>query len=115
MAKVSINGTEFELYSYFARENGVTIRVKDTTIDEIVAAAGDVSTVEVADEYHGRNLKEERIVREKDVDPETEAEIMTYTVEFNSADLAQTVERNTSDIANVEDAVVELAEIIGGE
>ena len=115
MAKVIINGTEFDLYSYFARGNGVTVRVKNTTIDAIVNAAGNVSTVEIAEEYQGRNLAEERIVRERDIDPETEEEIITYTVEFNAADLAQTVEQNTADIANVEDAVVELAELIGGE
>lgn len=106
MSKAIINNTEFELYSYYPAGSGVSVKLLGTSIDAIEAAARGGATVQVGDEYKGYDLELASITKEY--------EDGSHRVEFRAAGLEKKVEQNTADIEIANDAIAELAEIIGG-
>lgn len=101
----TINGISFNMHSYYLTDNGVSLKLIDTTISAIETAVDDGATVEIGNEYKGYNLVLASITKDYD----TEA----YKVDLHSKTLEQAVAQNTEDIEINSAAIVELAELIG--
>lgn len=108
MNTLIINSTEFDLFSYFQTNKGVSINLLNTDIDSIETAVNDSATVQIGDEYKGYNLVLKSITKEYTDQGDT------YRVELHDAGVEKLIEQAQADIEMNSDAIAELAEIIGG-
>lgn len=118
MNKVNINSTEFAFYSYYLTNLGVALRLENTTFGAVETAAGNSATVQVGEEYVGYNLK---LVKASKSEGKVNVEFVNEdmidrigVVESGLTSVTSTVSQNADDIEANAEAIVELAEIIGG-
>ena len=118
MNKIIINSTEFNMYSYFQTGVGLNVIIADTTFTEIETAVGDSARIEIGEDCIGYNLTLSSCVRDNgminvtfiDQDKTDVLNILANTVN----DLQGVTIQNTGDIEANAEAIVELAELIGG-
>lgn len=115
---ITINSTSFNMYSYYLTNLGVALRLENTTFGAVETAAGNSATVQVGEEYVGYNLK---LVKASKSEGKVNVEFVNEdmidridVVESGLSSVTTTVVQNTDDIEANAEAIVELAEIIGG-
>lgn len=118
MTTITINSTSFNMYSYYLTNIGVALRLENTTFGAVETAAGNSATVQVGEEYVGYNLK---LVKASKSEGKVNVEFVNEdmidrigVVESGLSTVRGTVSQNTGDIEANAEAIVELAEIIGG-
>lgn len=108
---VKINNHEYELKEtrpYIYDEETVTLNVLTDSVDELVTVIGQEATVVIPENLAWNGLIFEKITKSWNEGPVCE-------IIFRYKNLVQTVETHTDDIEAISEAVVELAEIIGGD
>ena len=115
---ITINSTNFNMYSYYLTNYGVALRLENTTFGAVETAAGNSATVQVGEEYVGYNLK---LVKASKSEGKVNVEFVNEDmidrigdVEAGLTSVNATVGQHTDDIEANAEAIVELAEIIGG-
>lgn len=110
MNTVLINNIEFNLDSYFLMDAGINISMTDTTIDQIEQAvkAGD-GKIEIGTDFVGYGYSKIISINKTYSDQKE-----VYTVVLKQPTLEETVSRHTDDITVINEAIEELASIIGG-
>lgn len=115
---ITINGNSFNMYSYYLTNLGIVLRLENTTFGAVETAAGNSATVQVGEEYVGYNLK---LVKASKSEGKVNVEFVNEdmvdrigVVESGLTSVNATVGQHTDDIEANAEAIVELAEIIGG-
>lgn len=107
--KATINGIEFNLVNYYTTETEVSLTLKDTTISAIESAvARGTGKIEIGEEYTGYNFSVIKSITKG------YGEYDTFQVKLTTPTLEDEVKRHTDDISVINEAIEELAEIIGG-
>lgn len=113
-----INNIEFDMYSYFKTDIGLKVIIANTTFAEIETAVGSSAEVEIGEDYKGYHLTLASCVRDNGmidvtfIDQDLVDKITN--LESDIASLNGTTSQNTDDIEANAEAIVELAEMIGG-
>lgn len=114
MENVLINGSSFILAGYYLTSSGIIVDVVNSTIADIEEASGVSTRVEIADTYVANGMNIKSITKEYSVEDETFTDLVTYRIEYVFANLKEQTEQNTLDIEVINNAIVELADIVGG-
>ena len=118
MDKIKINNIEFDMYSYYQTEIGLNVTIANTTFADIEEAVGSSAVVEIGEDYKGYNLTLHACVKDNGmidvafIDQDLVDVISEMGIAIN--DLTGATVQNTDDIEANAEAIVELAELIGG-
>ena len=113
-----INNIAFDMYSDYQTETGLVVTIANTTFSAIDEAVGEFAVVEIGKEYKGYHLtlksctKDNGMINAVFVDQDLVGVISDMASSIT--DLTGATLQNTGDIEANAEAIVELAELIGG-
>jgi len=115
---MKINNIVFDLYSYYKFDTRLYVTVTNTTFSDIEEAVGNSAVVEIDEEYKAYNLTLISCARNNGmidvvfIDQDLVASI--NSIQSDVVSLQSATDQNTGDIEANAEAIVELAEMIGG-
>lgn len=105
---VTINGYNFNLKSYFVSQDLFHVEVTGTTFEDLKDAIsnGD-GTITIGSEFEGYGYTKKEYIMAKE-----EEGVEIFTAELSKPTLEQLVDQHTEDIDILNEAVMELSELI---
>ena len=113
-----INNIEFDMYFYYQTEIGLNVTIANTTFADIEEAVGNSAEISIGEDYRGYNLTLASCVRNDGkidvvfIDQDLVSRI--GGIQSDVVSLQSATDQNTGDIEANAEAIVELAEMIGG-
>ena len=125
MTAITINETNFNMYSYYLTDIGIALRLENTSFAEIETAVGNSATIQIGEEYIGYNLQlismqiNENTIQciFENTDALSRLKALETQVSDHTFQIASQQEQLSTQSEDLEAnavAIAELAEIVGG-